>query len=145
MQILDQTSYIGLLRSHSFHHLDQCRANVLPRIRDRVKCATEAGVTGRFLQHVGQVMSCVGHELSLPLWFGDWQGGSKDIPDVTIWKENKPKPSARVAGEMKAPWTCDLRTLMSNSDHDDSEAVEQFEEDFSAWAGKSHQGLSRPL
>ncbi|KAL8871045.1 MAG: hypothetical protein Q9174_003048, partial [Haloplaca sp. 1 TL-2023] len=110
---------------------------------DRVMCATEAGVTGRFLQHVGQVMSCVGQELRLPMCFGDWHGGTKHIPDVTIWKKTAAKPTARVAGELKAPWTCNLLEVMSDADSDDAADILSFESDFSAWAGQVANYMSK--
>ena len=41
---------------------------------EHVRCATETGVVGRFQQHVGHVMTCVGESLNPPMhvYFGDW-------------------------------------------------------------------------
>ncbi|KAL9037109.1 MAG: hypothetical protein Q9180_003910, partial [Flavoplaca navasiana] len=101
---------------------------------DRVTCATEVGITGRFLQHVGQVMSRVGHELNLPLCFGDWKGKRQDIPDVTVWVEGQTTQAARIAGEMKTPWTCPLGPLMSDTHPDRPTDRDDFEGKFTRWA-----------
>ncbi|KAI4235655.1 MAG: hypothetical protein LQ349_003008 [Xanthoria aureola] len=101
--------------------------------RERVKCASEDGVTGRFLQQVGQVMTCVGSELRMHLYFGDWQGDrDSGVPDVTIWDQNS---VAKIAGEMKTPWTLNLGRLMSETDPD-RPTREDFEQTFTLCAGQ---------
>lgn len=53
---------------------------------DQVVCANEIGVVGRFHQHIGQVMTCVGRDLGMQLRFGDWHNaGNGRKADVTIW------------------------------------------------------------
>lgn len=78
-------------------------------------------------------MTCVGSELRMHLYFGDWQGDrDSGIPDVTIWDQNS---VAKIAGEMKTPWTLNLRRLMSENDPD-RPTREEFEQTFTLCAGK---------
>ena len=77
-------------------------------------------------------MSCVGHELGLPLCFGDWKGKRENMPDVTVWRENQPRQASRIAGEMKTPWTCPLGPLMDNNHPD----PDDFHTHFTSWAGE---------
>lgn len=98
-----------------------------------MKCAIEGGVVGRFEQQVGHVMTCVGLDLEMKLYFGDYYGSHETIPDLTIWDENT---QALVAGEAKTPWTLDLRRTMeleNTSDH------ETFMTSFTWSAGKLYQ------
>lgn len=77
---------------------------------EQVYCNNEAGVLGRFQHHVGQVMTCVGHDLRMQLRFGDWHDTTAERKaDTTIW-DAAGKPV--VAGEAKTPWTLDLQELI---------------------------------
>ncbi|KAL8651994.1 MAG: hypothetical protein Q9210_002946 [Variospora velana] len=79
--------------------------------REQVACATESGVSSRFLHQVGHTMTCVGMELRMGLRFGDWHGATKQKPDITIWKQSH---ESLVAGEVKTPWTLDLGAMMAH-------------------------------
>ena len=55
---------------------------------DQVICANETGVVGRFQQHIGQVMTCVGHDVGMNLHFGDWHlSGQGPRADIAIWSK----------------------------------------------------------
>lgn len=52
---------------------------------NQVVCANEIGVVGRFHEHIGQVMTCVGRDVGMQLRFGDWyRPGAGGKADVTI-------------------------------------------------------------
>ncbi|KAL8944839.1 MAG: hypothetical protein Q9211_000446 [Gyalolechia sp. 1 TL-2023] len=97
---------------------------------ERVKCANEIGVVGRFQQQVGHVMTAVGEDLGMDLSFGDWYARpSKLVPDITIWGPNK---TPMVVGEVKTPWTLNIEQMMADEDDD----YEQFHDQFTLSAGK---------
>ncbi|KAL8848577.1 MAG: hypothetical protein Q9221_006410 [Calogaya cf. arnoldii] len=82
--------------------------------REHVRCANETGVVGRFQQHIGHVMTCVGEDLAPPMYvyFGDWcYGGAGTVPDLTIWSADA-MPEPLVVGEVKTPWTLNLDNIM---------------------------------
>lgn len=95
----------------------------LPLQREHYRVSNEAGLTGRLIQNVGEIMGDIFEILSLPE-FADTQAGrdvppgcSKDgYPDF-ILLEN-PRNTCLVA-EVKAFWNTDLRNLRI----DDFEAV----------------------
>jgi hypothetical protein len=75
---------------------------------NRVVVANESGVTGRYMEHVGNVVSDVCHELNLPV-FADVTAGitsntgsGHDIPDFILFDVAAEK--LRLVGEMKVPW-----------------------------------------
>ncbi|KAL8743400.1 MAG: hypothetical protein Q9184_008120, partial [Pyrenodesmia sp. 2 TL-2023] len=78
--------------------------------REQVMCANETGVVGRFHQQVGHVMTCVGLDTGMRLYFGDWHGESHAIPDLTIWNQAQ---QPLVTGEAKTPWTVNLTSTMA--------------------------------
>ncbi|KAL8946995.1 MAG: hypothetical protein Q9222_006677 [Ikaeria aurantiellina] len=77
-------------------------------------------------------MTCVGLDLGMHLYFGDWHGQqTKGIADLTIWNQEN---QALIAGEVKTPWTVDLGDLMESEETDPD--PDQFLEEFSQRAGQ---------
>ncbi|KAL9594117.1 MAG: hypothetical protein Q9219_007207 [cf. Caloplaca sp. 3 TL-2023] len=77
---------------------------------EQAQCGNEIGVVGRFQQHIGQVMTCVGLASGMALRFGTWHGETDaGIPDITIWGPNG--ADAFAIGEVKTPWTRKLARL----------------------------------
>ncbi|KAL9024857.1 MAG: hypothetical protein Q9196_006209 [Gyalolechia fulgens] len=98
--------------------------------RERVKCANEIGVVGRFQQQVGHVMTAVGEDLGMRLSFGDWYARQSDsVPDITIWG---PDNTPMVVGEAKTPWTLKIGQMMDDED----EYYSRFYRQFTSSAGK---------
>ncbi|KAL8949739.1 MAG: hypothetical protein Q9222_004185 [Ikaeria aurantiellina] len=97
-----------------------------------VRCANETGVVGRFQQQVGHVMSHVGLDLGMHLYFGDWHDKSHLVPDLTIWTDEGDNSVPKVCGEMKTPWTLELGDDMAV----DNEDPDRFETVFAARAGQ---------
>jgi hypothetical protein len=74
--------------------------------REHFICGDEAGVQGRFNQHIGQVMSAVSVAMGIDLAFADYKANTSrtvdsKVPDIICMTRSG---GLRIIGEIKTPW-----------------------------------------